>query len=98
MTDIEQRLAVIAQRFVAQSADTARLLESQLEASDHEQLARSCHSLAGRSAMFGFGEIASVASHAEQLLERGGETEEIKIILENLIGLLDQLGRTEPLL
>lgn len=66
MSPLEQKMAELRARFLADAAERADALEQLTASGDFEAGRAIAHGLAGRAGMFGFDEIGALALAAEE--------------------------------
>lgn len=93
MAEIDPRLAAIAERFAAQSGETAAEIRAALDRDDWSDLSRLGHNLAGRAGMFGYGAIGDAARRVEEAVDAGLAGEAIAGLTRDLLGHLAELNR-----
>lgn len=77
MDEMATRLAVIADRFCAQSPDFAAEIEASLDDRAWPELRQHSHKLLGRAAMLGFRDIGAAAGAVEAAIDAGATEAEI---------------------
>lgn len=84
--NLPDKLAALSARFLADAAFQARELEEQTKAGDYEGGRQRAHSLAGRSAMFGFPELGELALAADEASANDlpARLEQLQVALEEL--------------
>jgi HPt (histidine-containing phosphotransfer) domain-containing protein len=91
MAEIDARLAAIAERFAAAAGESAAAIEAALGREDWSELARLCHSLAGRAGMFGHAEIGDAARAVEEAVDGGLSGSELAALTRDLLGRMELL-------
>lgn len=91
MTDIDRRLAELAERFAAQAGDAAASIEGSRARRDWPALSTACHSLAGRAGMFGYPDLGEAARAVEEAIDERADAARIGELTELLLLHLEPL-------
>lgn len=94
MADIDARLAAIAERFAAAAGESAAAIEAALGRKDWSELARLCHSLAGRAGMFGYADIGDAARSVDEALHAGHSGSAVATLTQDLLRRMALLDRS----
>jgi len=94
MAEIDARLAAIAERFAAAAGESAAAIEAALGREDWSELARLCHSLAGRAGMFGHAGIGDAARSVEEGVDARLSAPELDARTRDLLDRLTLLDRS----
>lgn len=94
MAEIDARLAAIAKRFAAAAGESAAAIGAALGREDWSELARLCHSLAGRAGMFGHADIGDAARAVEEGVDAGLSAPAITELTQDLLARMALLDRS----
>ena len=94
MDEIDARLPAIAERFAAAARDSTAAIKAALDREDWSELARLCHSLAGRAGMFGHAEIGEAARAVEEGLGAGLSRPVVAALTRDLLDRMALLDRS----
>lgn len=94
MAEINARLAAIAERFAAAAGESAAAIETALEREDWSELARLCHSLAGRAGIFGHADIGDDARAVEEGVDAGLSGHALAELTRDLLARMALLNRS----
>ncbi len=86
--DLEEKLAELRRRFIADAQVSCAALLGALEGQDMATMRRIAHRLAGRGGMFGFPQITAAAQDLEAAIDLGGAEAKVTEHCRSLIGLL----------
>ncbi len=73
MTELEQKMALLAERFAASASAERNALAAALAEEDRQAVRDQAHKLAGVAAMFGHAELGEAAFALETIVETGGD-------------------------
>ncbi|MDO9369443.1 MAG: Hpt domain-containing protein [Sphingopyxis sp.] len=94
MAEIDARLAAIAERFAAQTGESAAAITAALDREHWSELARLCHSLAGRAGMFGYADIGNAARSVEEAVDAGASGSAVVALTQDLLSFMALLDRS----
>lgn len=78
MTDFDDRLRELRERFVARACEDRTALAEALAGGDADGVRRIVHGLAGAGGTFGYPEISEAAQRIEDMLDGGARLEGVR--------------------
>jgi HPt (histidine-containing phosphotransfer) domain-containing protein len=91
VTGMEDRLAQLRQRFLADCAEQAQAIRSAMDAREWMAVRDLCHSLSGRAGMFGFAAVGLAAQRLEERIDEDASEDERRRLAGGLLERLDGL-------
>lgn len=93
MAELDDRMAALRDRFIAQTAKDVERLRAGIAAGERLDVRDICHGLAGRAGMFGFPELGDAARALEEAIDRGDAPEALDWLTDRLLAEAERLAQ-----
>ena len=91
MTDFDDRMRLLRQRFAERALEDRAALLDALAAGDLPEVRRIVHSLAGAGGTFGYPDVSVAAQRIEDALDEGGDGDSVRPLCNAFAEQLAQL-------